>query len=181
MLISEDYRKQQAELHETGTYGIAGETFAPMIAEIMQRLSISEILDYGCGSRLGLFHALKSKVGHKFRYQAYDPAVLEYAKEPIPSQLVACCDVLEHVEPEMIDGVLDHLQRLTEQVGFFSICTQDAMRTLPDGRNAHILQKPAQWWLEKIMARFELQTFQVVHDSEFFVIVYPRIRVMYES
>ena len=118
---------------------------------------------------------MKARVGHRFRYQAYDPCVPEYAKEPVASQMVACCDVLEHIEPDMIDGVLDHLQRLTEQVGFFSINTTNAMKTLPDGRNAHILQRPPEWWLGKIMERFELQTFQVVHDSEFYVIVYPRI------
>jgi len=173
MLITSDYRKQQERMHaEIPGYGVMGAMFGKMVSEIMDRLNISELLDYGCGHNLSLFGAIKGS--RKFRYQAYDPGVPEYAKDPIPSQMVTCIDVLEHVEPELLDDVLDHLQSLTEQVGFFTVHTGPAGKTLPDGRNAHLIQEGAKWWLPKIMERFEVQTFQQI-DSGFFVIVYPRI------
>ncbi len=33
------------------------------------------------------------------------------------------------------------------------------MKVLPDGRNAHLIQQPAEWWMPKILKRFELVTF----------------------
>jgi hypothetical protein len=31
---------------------------------------------------------------------------------------------------------------------------------LSDGRNAHLIQQPPDWWLPKFMSRFELAMFQ---------------------
>lgn len=173
MLITDAYRKQQEQMHaEIPGYGVTGRMFGRLVSEMMMRLNITELLDYGCGHNLSLFHAIKTS--HKFRYQAYDPGVSEYAKPPIPSQMVACIDVLEHIEPELVDNVLDDLVRLTEQLGFFTVHTGPAGKVLPDGRNAHLIQEDATWWLPKIVERFNLQTFQRI-DSGFYVIVYPRL------
>ena len=108
------------------------------------------------------------------KYQAYDPCVEAYSTPPAPAEMVCCCDVLEHIEEDKIDAVLDHLMQLTEAVGFFSISTGPAKKNLSDGRNAHILQRPAEWWLPRLMARFDLQTFQVSGPQEFYVVVYAR-------
>ena len=45
-------------------------------------------------------------------------------------------------------------------VGFFTIHTGKAGKTLSDGRNAHLIQQPAEWWLPKILERWTLQSFQ---------------------
>ncbi len=181
MLISDNAREQNKSLHEAGTFGMQGENYAPLVAEIVNRLEVSHLLDYGCGSRLSLANGLKGKVRHAFKYQAYDPCVPEFASAPVPAQMVACIDVLEHVEPDRIDDVLDHLYELTESVGIFTVSCRAAKKTLPDGRNAHLIQQPPEWWLPRIMARFELQTYQVTASDEegtilFYVIVYARPR-----
>lgn len=178
-LISDQYKDQQKKLHDTGTYGGMGESpYGKMVAEIINRMEISHVLDYGCGSRLSLANNLKGKVNHSFKYQPYDPCVEKFASAPIPAEMVCCIDVLEHIEPEYIDDVLDHLAELTEAIGFFAIDTGPAKKFMEDGRNAHVLQRPPEWWLPRIMARFELQTFQVVYalgdHKKFFVIVHPR-------
>jgi len=179
-LISEDYRKQQSELHETGVFGTVAKAYAPMVAEVINKTEAAHVLDYGCGSNLALPKALAegNLVKHAFKYQAYDPCVEQHAAPPVPAELVVSIDVLEHIEPDCIDDVLDHLQSLTEAVGFFTIDTGPAKKCLPDGRNAHILQRPPEWWLPRIMCRFDLQTFQVTwksHEIEdhlkFFVLV----------
>jgi hypothetical protein len=85
--------------------------------------------------------------------------------------MVACIDVLEHIEPACLEEVLDDLMRLTKAVGFFSVHTGPAIKTLSDGRNAHLIQQPPEWWLPKFIERFEVQTFQRV-ESGFYVIVY---------
>jgi hypothetical protein len=181
VLISADYQKQQQELHDTGGYGGMGQSpYGDMVAQMINRLEVGHVLDYGCGSRLSLAKALTGKVEHGFKYQAYDPCVEKYATPPIPAEMVVCLDVLEHIEEDCIDEVLDHLMRLTESVGFFSIDTGPAVKHLPDGRNAHVLQRPPEWWLPRLMCRFDVQTYQVVWKDDghykFYVVVnaYPR-------
>jgi hypothetical protein len=52
--------------------------------------------------------------------------------------------------------VLDDLKRVTDKYGFFTIHTGPAVKTLPDGRNAHLIQQPFDWWQPKIKERFEI-------------------------
>lgn len=172
MLISESYKAEQQRLHETGVYGTAGAHYAPIVSEIINRLEVSHLLDYGCGSNLSLAKALKIK--QRMTYQAYDPGVEKFSSAPVPAQMVACVDVLEHIEPEHLDAVLDHLQQLTEGVLFASIHTGPAMKTLSDGRNAHLTQQPMQWWLPKLWERFDLHTVQVTSEHGFYVVAYAK-------
>ncbi len=74
----------------------------------------------------------------------------------MPADLVCCIDVLEHIEPLYLDAVLADLRRITVNVGMFTIHTGPAMKTLTDGRNAHLIQKPSSWWLPKLCERFEI-------------------------
>jgi hypothetical protein len=157
-LITESYRDMQRDLHRNPDYGVASVEYAPMVAEVMQAVGTRELLDYGAGKgRLGL--TLNNMFDEKFTIHHYDPAIPEWSKPPAPCGFVACIDVLEHIEPDLIDNVLDDLKRVTSQVGFFSVDTHPAVKVLSDGRNAHLIQKPASWWLPKFMERFELARF----------------------
>ncbi len=178
MLISDQYRAQQETLHEDGSYGTAALAYAPMIAQAINKMEVTHVLDYGCGRNMSLSTGLRGKVNHKFKYQAYDPCVPALASAPIPAEFVACIDVLEHIEEESIDEVLDHLHQLTEAVGFFAIDTGPAAKTLTDGRNAHLLQRPVEWWLPRILCRWELQTFQVTHKDDLRIKFYVVVNAM---
>ena len=173
-LISSDYLEQQTKLHEGGLYGTASLVYGGMVAEIVNRMEVTHLLDYGCGAGVNLSRELQGKIKHRLTYQAYDPAVPRYSKAPLPAQMVACIDVLEHIEPEFIDAVLDDLTRLTEGIIFATVDTGPAKKTLPDGRNAHILQQPLKWWFPKLEARFDVQTVQVTTNHSFFFIGYAK-------
>ena len=142
MLISDEYRAQQAYLHANTQYGVTGREFAPDVARIMAQLDASELLDYGAGSRLSLKAGLDELGVKGYEYRPYEPAVPQYAETPEPCSFVACIDVLEHIEPEYLDDVLDDLKALVQVCGFFTIHTGPAIKTLPDGRNAHLIQQP---------------------------------------
>lgn len=43
--------------------------------------------------------------------------------------------VLEHIEPECLEQVLDHLQRLTRKIALLNIVTRPANKVLADGHN----------------------------------------------
>ncbi|MCX7135202.1 MAG: hypothetical protein NTW47_00700 [Proteobacteria bacterium] len=154
-LISENYRKMQQQLHENPQYGVASVAYAPMVAQIMEIAGASELLDYGAGKgRLG--ETLKQHIQRPLVVHHYDPAIPAWAEPPQPCPFVACIDVLEHIEPALIDNVLDDLKRVVTGVGTFTVHTGPAVKHLPDGRNAHLIQQPAAWWLPKILDRFEL-------------------------
>ena len=63
------------------------------------------------------------------------------------------------IEPGLIDNVLDDLKRVTGGVGVFTVHTGAAIKLLPDGRNAHLIQQPASWWLPRFLDRFDLVTY----------------------
>ncbi len=137
----------------------------------MDKLEIDHLLDYGCGSNVSLAKGFQ-EIGYKreFTYQCYDPGVPDYSGSPTPAEMVTCIDVLEHIEPDYLDNVLDDLADLTEVCLFASIHTGPAGKELSDGRNAHLIQQPYQWWLPRLWDRFEIQTFQIASPTEFWVI-----------
>ncbi|MCR9257289.1 MAG: class I SAM-dependent methyltransferase [Alphaproteobacteria bacterium] len=157
-LISEDYRKLQSELHaDRADYGVASQHWAGRVAAFAKLAGVNALLDYGAGKqRLG--KALDdAKAG--LTYKPFDPAIEEISTAPEPEDLVVCLDVLEHIEPDLIENVLDDLHRVTKRFGFFTIATGPARKVLSDGRNAHLIQERADWWLPKILERFQLLHF----------------------
>jgi hypothetical protein len=158
MLISEEYRRAQQELHKNTGYGRASVDLAPAVAEVIRRDHIEELLDYGAGKgRLG--EELEWLVPWPLTIHHYDPAIPQWSASPEPSAFVTCIDVLEHIEPHLLPNVLDDLMRVTAETGYFTVATGPAMKLLADGRNAHLIQQPSNWWLPQFLARFELLQF----------------------
>jgi hypothetical protein len=77
--------------------------------------------------------------------------------------------VLEHIEPELLDNVLDDLQRVVEYFGFFTVHTGPAVKVLSDGRNAHLTQEDYTWWMPKFWARFQVH--QMTHVPSGFTVI----------
>lgn len=152
--ITEEYRAQQAALHAAGNYGLAALQWGEVVNRLLVKLSVHSLLDYGCGSRRSLLKAITLR--EDVVYEGFDPAVPEYSAEPCPAELVVCIDVLEHIEPQLLHNVLDHLAELCDPFGLFSIHTGPAGKTLPDGRNAHLIQQDKAWWLARLQPRFEV-------------------------
>ena len=162
----------QQELHKNSGYGQASVDLAPYVAEVIRRDRIEELLDYGAGKgRLG--EELEWLVPWPLRIQRYEPAVAEWSAAPQPAAFVACIDVLEHIEPQLLPNVLDDLRRVTAGTGLFTVATGPAMKKLADGRNAHLIQQPASWWLPQFLSRFELLRF--VRASYGFLIEVQRL------
>jgi hypothetical protein len=174
-LISDDYRQMQQLLHENPEYGTASVHYAPLVADVLNAVGADELLDYGAGKgRLGA--TLKQHMQRPLVIHHYDPAVPKWSALPKPCKFVACIDVLEHIEPDLIDNVLDDLARVTIGVGVFTVQTGQAVKVLPDGRNAHLIQQLPAWWLPKIIERFELITYNRLPPVDFWVAVEPRKR-----
>jgi len=150
--ISADYKKQLQQMHqEQDSWGTTAEIAgASSVLRIAQENNLTDVLDYGCGK--GYLKQGLTGLGVK----EYDPGIPGKDEVPAPRELVACIDVLEHIEPEYIDAVLQDLARVTLKKGFFLISLIPAQAILPDGRNAHILLKSPEWWHSEVGKYFKV-------------------------
>jgi hypothetical protein len=147
MLITPEYKALQKQLHaEAPHYGVSGERYTDIIRQISHwgRLAI---LDYGCGKQ-----TLARALGPAYRVTNYDPCIEGLDTPPEPHDVVACTDVMEHVEADCIRETLAELRRLTKQSILFVISVVPAQKVLADGRNAHISLYPVETWIDMIRA-----------------------------
>jgi 2-polyprenyl-3-methyl-5-hydroxy-6-metoxy-1,4-benzoquinol methylase len=169
-LISPEYRREQRLLHETrNDYGVASLQYAPVVSALVARLEIDTVLDYGCGKGRLVEGVAKLPHDRSFTIELYDPAVPEYADPPECAELVVCIDVLEHIEPELLENVLDDIRRLAQHYVFLTIHTGPAAKTLSDGRNAHLTQEGPAWWMPKLLARWELMEAKSIGPGFIFI------------
>jgi tetratricopeptide (TPR) repeat protein len=160
MTITAEYLQQQKQLHQNPDYGVASIEFAPLVIQIATDSNAKSISDYGAG-KCNLWKKMEELGKNDFQYFAYDPVFPEYGP-PKSADLVCCIDVLEHVEPAYLEAVLDDLKKIIVNVGLLSVHTGPAIKKLEDGRNAHLIQKPASWWLPHFCERFEIAQLQHV-------------------
>jgi hypothetical protein len=151
--ISRPYQREQQVLHENARYGRASIAFAPLVRALAKAGRCASISDYGAG-KCRLSAALGDHLAG-IDYRPYDPAFPEYGPAR-PADLVACIDVLEHVEPSLLESCLDDLGRVTEKLILLSVHTGPARKFLSDGRNAHLIQQPADWWVPQFERRIDV-------------------------
>jgi ubiquinone/menaquinone biosynthesis C-methylase UbiE len=131
-------------------YGVGGEKHAEVVQDLCGSFKTKNVLDYGCGrGRLGL--------AMPFHIDEYDPCIPGKDTSPKPADLVTCTDMLEHVEPDRLMYVLGDLQRVTKAAGYFVVYTKKSTKTLADGRNAHLIVQPHQWWRDQLAMYFKLE------------------------
>lgn len=161
-LITDEYRKLNSGLHEARPdYGANGHRHANDVIELAQECHARTILDYGCGKQT-LGRALT-----RWTVIGYDPAFPQTSTDPEPADFLVCLDMLEHVEPDCLDAVLDHMASKTLKAAYLIVATRPAVKFLADGRNAHLIQEPLEWWLPKLMKRWKLATVSRDYDREF--------------
>lgn len=147
-LASHGYRQQLRSLHgRPEGWGGDGAKHLQEVLAYADQIDAKTVLDYGCGEG-----ALSEAAKPFRRILNYDPGMTGRDGLPKPVDLVVCTDVLEHVEPEKLDNVLGHIGHLAAKAAFVVISTRPANAVLPDGRNAHLLVRPAEWWIDRLVA-----------------------------
>lgn len=162
-LASPAYRKMLEQMHsQTKGWGSDGRKHAGAVKKFAEELGTNVILDYGCGRE-----ALKAALGDGFKVEGFDVGIPSRSALPKPAGLVVASDILEHVESKKLDNVLSHICRLAEKGIYLVIATRPANATLPNGKNAHLQIKPAEWWIDRI-SQLEVadRTVQIVGTHE---------------
>lgn len=157
MLITEEYMDVLLKTREKigegeKKWGDTGHLHAEKIIPCLKREQYKDVLDYGSGHGT-LAEAMRS---HGYEVTEYDPGFVDKKDNNVPRSFVTCIDVLEHIEPDLLDNVLDDLQRCMLDKGYFVICCKRASKILSDGRNAHLIVEPPEWWKQKLNTRFNI-------------------------
>lgn len=155
MLLTDGYRQQLQTLHSQKVmWGASAQRWEADVLDLAERLEARTVLDYGCGKG-----TLKNSIDKRHRLRnltvtEYDPGIPGKDRPPAPADLVACLDVIEHLEPECLDSVLADLERLSIKGALLVIALYPAGETLPDGRNAHLILESPEWWANKLDKAF---------------------------
>lgn len=153
-LFTPEHVELQRDLHARYDYGrgVDAEECAMLVRGLAE--SGWAVLDYGCGQ--GKF---KKVLGPGYDVREYDPSIKGKDGRPAPADVVVCADVLEHIEPALIDNVLSDLRNLTRTVAVMVIATKPSAKILADGRQAHLIVEPASWWRRRIEEKFLIDGF----------------------
>jgi SAM-dependent methyltransferase len=173
-LVSDEYRELIADLHDRRpNFGTGSCIRYEDIAKYAKYCNAVSMLDYGCGKG-ALIKRLKKdqKNGVMMvceKIKGYDPAIKKFTtlKENEKFDMVVSFDVMEHIEPELIDNVMCHIRDITKKIGIFSISCNPAKKHLRDGRNAHLLIQPPEWWIEKFIEYGWDVIEKEIYESEF--------------
>lgn len=159
-LISPDYQHTLQEMHaQRPDWGKSGPRFLKQVDALIKEIDPLHALDYGCGK--GTLAKQLHTLHPALPICLYDPGIPAYHDMPGACDLVICTDVLEHIEPELIESVLQHIASLTKKAAYFIIHTGDCGHKLPDGRPAHILQRDQVWWEAKLIEAYRPLGFEL--------------------
>ena len=144
-LISNKYRTELRNYHkQEETWGVGPKWNIIRICKFLYDNNIESVLDYGCGKGWYLPFILPININN------YDPAVFKWSIVPKTQDYLLCIDVLEHVEPELIDETLADLFNRASKYQYHLIACHPAKKKLNDGRNAHLIIETPEWWKQKL-------------------------------
>ena len=164
-VISEEYRAllTQEHIEANEKWGTTAQGMVPRIMSFVQRTDHKTILDYGAAH--GGFRKKLAKQHPEYNVIDYEPGRVDASAAPEPCNMVICVDVLEHVEPDCLEEVLNDLQRVVLDKAYFQVATRKAVKILKDGRNAHLIVEPFDWWEPQISSRFNILEKKVTRGS----------------
>ena len=173
MTISDQQLALNKELHQVNpafgnrnqASGMAAQL--PLAVQRMHEMGLcSSVLDYGTGKGL-LVERLRLELPENMSIDGYDPAVKKWSSKPnSPYDILLCLDVLEHVEGNTINSVIEDISSMTRHFCYIVIDLQPAVKKLSNGRNAHILLAPVDWWVSRFSQTFPcLTTFTLPHEN----------------
>lgn len=161
MLISERHAALYREYYARKIYEMQENVRTSAIAELSDKVGANSLLDYGCGMGSPLGYGMGMDI------QWYDPGIQQYSNLPRPADIVACLDVLEHVEPECVDAVIEHILSLAKKAVYLTISCQPSTKVLFNGAPWHSFVKEHDWWKTRL-PQFECRSI----DNKTYIGVY---------
>ena len=125
--------------------------FRNICREIMTANEIATVLDYGGGGSdwdEPDFDLESGRTAKQFfdvsLVNTFEPA--RYKLEKTKSDCVICMDVLEHIFISDVPKVVNELFSLAKKLLIINVACYKAAALLPNGGNAHVTIRNAEWW-----------------------------------
>lgn len=151
-MISEQYKKFLTDLHSKNRFTEKNYWYLDFKNFISNESLPTSLIDFGC-SHGALIQKIKQDFPKIQTVDGYDPGVIEFQNKPNRKyDMLVSTDVIEHIEPEFLDETLRYIDSLYTKTAWIIIACYPAKKSLPDGRNAHLIIEPPSWWIEKIQS-----------------------------
>ena len=158
MAHTNEYIEELKLLHNKKTFGL-NKNIPDVVKNLIEENDIKSFLDYGAGK--GFTSNTIREIYPNIELHTFDPATFP---NPLPEQvdLTYSSDVLEHIEPDLIDETLQDLCNRSTRYQYHLIACHPAKKALSDGRNAHLIIENPKWWKKKIEA---LSGWNIIHEE----------------
>lgn len=154
MIIDPEYQAQLATMHSQGKF-VRGSKLLLFIKPFLEQYQPTSMLDFGCGH--GALMTSIQQAYPDMRVEGYDPGNPNHNHMPKRSfDAVISADVFEHVEPNHLAETLKLIRDKIIIAGWFRIACYPAKKSLPDGRNAHLIVQSPNWWREQLLANMDI-------------------------
>jgi hypothetical protein len=154
---SSKYQSMLIDMHKKRPWGGAVDGSIERINTYARLSEVKSILDYGSG-----YGAFKDKIEATYTdvvysIHEYEPGQPELAGDPPICDASICIDVMEHIEPKLVDNVIEHIHNKTNKWTFQKICLRAATGNFPGTKqNLHLIVMPAAWWVKKLSPYWEM-------------------------
>ena len=153
MAITPDYKEHMAKEHDGSKWGTTGWKYSGdlMVNAIKARPYVKTVLDFGCGKG-----TMKPYLEQRCDVEVfeYDPGIP--GKDTFPTgqfDMVISSDVLEHVEPDLLDDTIKQLEKLTRWVMCHDIACSPTGKLFGEGpykgQDLHLIVEEPSWWRKK--------------------------------
>ncbi len=169
--ITGRYQTHMAKEHHGSNWGTTGWKYSGQLAIqcIATRPYINTILDFGCGK--GTMKPFLQQQFPDKLITEYDPGIP--GKDTMPHgqfDMVLTTDVLEHVEPHLLDNTIKKLEELTRFVLFNDIACSPTFKTFGEGpyigEDLHLTVEEPIWWREKFKQVCSLHEAEYQHREK---------------
>lgn len=152
--IGPAYAEHLKKEHHGSKWGTTGWKYAGdlLVKCISTRPYIQTALDFGCGK--GTMKPFLLERFPELQVDEYDPGIP--GKDVMPEKqydLVFTSDVLEHVEPHLLDDTIRKLASMTKFVLFNDIACSPTFKTFGEGpyigQDLHLTVEEPVWWRER--------------------------------
>lgn len=171
MSITSEYQAQMAAEHSGSKWGSSAAKYSgdKVLQAIRTRPYVTSVLDFGCGKQSLQQYIQEALPQRDIHWTNYDPGIPGIDTLPNDTfDLVVSTDVLEHVEPKLLDETLKQLNKLTGKVLVSDIACYPTGKKFMEGPykgiDMHLTVKSPKWWRELFSAQIpQLQELTFEH------------------
>ena len=170
MTISKAYEEHMKKEHDGSKWGTTGWRYAgeQVRQALADRKYVRTVLDFGCGK--GTLKPYLEQRLPTVSISEYDPGIP--GKDVLSNDVydaVVTTDVLEHVEPHLLDSTIQEIADRSKFVMIHDIPNDPTYKTFGEGpykgQDLHLTVESPTWWRERFVEVLDPSVWQIAEFS----------------